>query len=129
MTGIDSPEVTSILLNVALSVEGEELQQIAGAALWHHAADLRFKNPAVNQALKTLAEKGNLTGKENVRKALEDTKRYAKRDGEEGGSYNFWLFSCAPYERVIFERSPPCKRMGSVAIPAIETFAAHLDRL
>lgn len=85
LMGVDNPEATDALLNTALNGEDTGLQQFAAEALWRHAADLEFKNPQANQALQTLAEKGDAITKEYARKALEDARRYAKNAGEDGG--------------------------------------------
>lgn len=84
LKGINDPEATNALLNMALNSSDKELQQFAADALWQHAADLGFKDADANQALEVLAKKGDSTVKETGQRALEDAKRYAQQRTKEG---------------------------------------------
>lgn len=85
LKGINDPEATNALLNMALNGGDKELQQFAAEALWQHAADLGFKDTDANQALKVLAKEGDSTVKGYGQQALEDAKRYAKNVNGDGG--------------------------------------------
>lgn len=85
LKGINDPEATNALLDMALNSDDQELQQLAAEALWQHAADLGFKDADANQALEVLAKDGDSTVKSYGQQALEDAKRYAKHVKEENG--------------------------------------------
>ena len=85
LQGIDDPEAANALLNMALNEDDMELQQLAAQALWQHAADLGFKDPDANQALKVLAKDGDSIVKDYGQKALEDAKRYTKHIKDASG--------------------------------------------
>jgi len=85
LKGINDPEATNALLNMAMNEDDKELQQLAAEALWQHAADLGFNNLEANQALKDLTNADNTFVNDIGQKAVEDAKRYAKHTKKDGG--------------------------------------------